>query len=43
LRTVQASATLGWSLHVIDNAGHLPHVEQPDVFLDALGAATTQQ
>ena len=44
LRTAQAaSATLGWSLHVIDDAGHLPHVEQPDAFLDALAAATTEQ
>jgi pimeloyl-ACP methyl ester carboxylesterase len=38
-----ASATLGWPLHVIDDAGHLPHVEQPNAFLDALAAATTQQ
>jgi len=38
-----ASATLGWPLHVIDDAGHLPHVEQPDAFLSALAAATTQQ
>jgi pimeloyl-ACP methyl ester carboxylesterase len=37
-----ASATLGWPLHVIDDAGHLPHVEQPDAFLDAL-AATAEQ
>jgi pimeloyl-ACP methyl ester carboxylesterase len=38
-----ASATLGWPLHVIDDAGHLPHVEQPNAFLDALAAATTEQ
>ena len=38
-----ASATLGWSLHVIDDAGHLPHVEQPDAFLAALAAATAEQ
>ena len=37
-----ASSTLGWPLHVIDDAGHLPHVEQPNAFLDALAAATAQ-
>lgn len=31
-----ASARLGWPLHVIDDAGHVPHIEQPDVFLHAL-------
>lgn len=30
------SARLDWPLHVIDRAGHLPHVEQPDAFADAL-------
>lgn len=30
------SARLGWPLQVIDGAGHLPHVEQPDAFVDAL-------
>jgi pimeloyl-ACP methyl ester carboxylesterase len=38
-----ASATLGWPLHVIDDAGHLPHVEQPNAFLDALAVATAEQ
>jgi pimeloyl-ACP methyl ester carboxylesterase len=38
-----ASVTLGWPLHVIDDAGHLPHVEQPEAFLDALAAATAKQ
>ena len=28
-----ASARLGWPLHVIDGAGHVPHIEQPDAFL----------
>ena len=28
-----ASATLGWPLHVIDDAGHVPHLERPDAFL----------
>lgn len=31
-----ASAKLGWPLHMIDEAGHLPHVEQPPAFVDAL-------
>ncbi|MFG1816196.1 alpha/beta fold hydrolase [Kribbella sp. NPDC049174] len=30
----EASATLGWSLQVIDDAGHVPHIEQPDAFLE---------
>lgn len=33
-----ASAATGWPLHVIDDAGHVPFVEQPDAFLDALAA-----
>ena len=31
-----ASARLGWPLHVIDDAGHVPHIEQPDAFLEVL-------
>jgi pimeloyl-ACP methyl ester carboxylesterase len=31
-----ASARLGWPLHVIDDAGHVPHIERSDAFLDAL-------
>jgi 2-hydroxymuconate-semialdehyde hydrolase len=31
-----ASARLGWPLHVIDNAGHAPHIERPESFLAAL-------
>ena len=30
----EASARLGWSLQVIDDAGHVPHIEQPDAFLE---------
>jgi pimeloyl-ACP methyl ester carboxylesterase len=30
------SARLGWPLHVIDGAGHVPHVERPEAFLQAL-------
>jgi 2-hydroxymuconate-semialdehyde hydrolase len=31
----EASARLGWSLQVIDDAGHVPHIEQPDAFAGA--------
>jgi len=37
LRTAQiASARHGWPLHVIDDAAHVPHVEQPERFVAAL-------
>ena len=29
---------VGWPLHVIEDAGHVPHLEQPGAFLEALGA-----
>jgi pimeloyl-ACP methyl ester carboxylesterase len=38
-----ASTRLGWPLHVIDDAGHVPHIEQPQAFLDALADATKEQ
>jgi 2-hydroxymuconate-semialdehyde hydrolase len=31
-----ASERLGWPLRVVDGAGHVPHVERPDAFLEAL-------
>jgi pimeloyl-ACP methyl ester carboxylesterase len=31
-----ASDRLGWPLRVVDDAGHVPHVEQPEAFLRAL-------
>lgn len=34
-----ASSALGWPLHVIDDAGHVPHLEQPDRFVRALSEA----
>ena len=34
-----ASNSLGWPLHLIDDAAHAPHLEQPDGFLRALNAA----
>jgi len=40
LRLAHAASTrFGWPLHVIDDAGHIPHVEQPEAFLDALEEA----
>ena len=34
-----ASARLGWPLHVVDDAGHVPHVERPEAFLRSLHEA----
>jgi 2-hydroxymuconate-semialdehyde hydrolase len=31
-----ASARLGWPLRVVEDAGHVPHIEQTDRFLEAL-------
>ena len=31
-----AAGRLGWPLHVIEDAGHVPHIEQSDAFLEAL-------
>ncbi len=31
-----ASARHGWPLHVIDDAAHAPHIEQPEAFVEAL-------
>lgn len=31
-----AAAVQGWPLHVIEGAGHVPHLEQPDAFLETL-------
>lgn len=31
-----AAARHGWPLHVIERAAHVPHVEQPDQFVDVL-------
>lgn len=40
LRTAEeASARYGWPLHVIEDAGHISLVEQPEAFLRALQAA----
>ncbi|HEU0023753.1 MAG TPA: alpha/beta hydrolase [Thermoleophilaceae bacterium] len=32
------SARLGWPMHVIEGAGHVPHVEQPEAFVRVLHA-----
>ena len=34
-----ASTRLGWPLHVVDEAAHVPHLEQPDSFVDCLTTA----
>ena len=34
-----ASAKFGWPLHVVEDAGHVPHMEQPERFLTALREA----
>jgi pimeloyl-ACP methyl ester carboxylesterase len=34
-----ASSKFGWPLHVVEDAGHVPHIEQPEGFLRTLGAA----
>ena len=33
------SARLGWPLRVIDDAGHVPHIERPEAFLAALSTS----
>jgi 2-hydroxymuconate-semialdehyde hydrolase len=35
----EASRRLGWPLHVVDQAGHVPHIEQTEAFLRALDDA----
>jgi pimeloyl-ACP methyl ester carboxylesterase len=34
--TQRVGAELGWPLAVIEDAGHLPHLEQPNAFAAAL-------
>jgi pimeloyl-ACP methyl ester carboxylesterase len=38
-RTQRVGAQLGWPLAVVEDAGHLPHLEQPDAFAAALRSA----
>lgn len=35
----ETSARFGWPLTIIDGAGHLPHVEQPDAFVEAVAGS----
>ncbi len=37
----RAASILGWPLHVIDGAGHAPHIEQPDAFVRTLSTIET--
>ena len=38
-----ARARLGLPLHVVDDAGHVPHIEAPGAFADALARATADR
>lgn len=38
-----AHDSLGWPLHVIEDAGHVPFVEQPDAYLETLAAVIAQR
>ncbi len=38
----EASGRFGWPLYPIDDCGHVPHVECPDAFVDALHAAIAE-
>jgi pimeloyl-ACP methyl ester carboxylesterase len=35
----RASGRLGWPLHVVEDAGHVPHMEKPEAFVRTLSAA----
>jgi 2-hydroxymuconate-semialdehyde hydrolase len=37
----EASSTLEWPLHVVEDAGHVPHLERPATFVRALTRALT--
>jgi pimeloyl-ACP methyl ester carboxylesterase len=37
-----ASTRLGWPLHVVDDAAHVPHIEQPAGFVDRLTDALAE-
>jgi pimeloyl-ACP methyl ester carboxylesterase len=37
-----ASAAFGWPLKVVEGAGHVPMIEQPESFMRALREALTQ-
>jgi 2-hydroxymuconate-semialdehyde hydrolase len=38
-----AGERFGWSLHVVEDAGHAAHIERPDAFLRALHVAITEE
>jgi 2-hydroxymuconate-semialdehyde hydrolase len=37
-----ASSTFGWPLHVVEDAGHVPHIEQPEAFIRVVRATLDQ-
>lgn len=44
LQTAQSASTaFAWPLRVIEGAGHVPHLEQPDAFVEALFASGSAQ
>jgi len=44
LKTAQSASTaFAWPLRVIEGAGHVPHLEQPDAFVEALFASGSAQ
>lgn len=44
LRLAEAAhKRFGWPLHIIENAGHVPFIEQPDAYLDTLAAVIDQR
>lgn len=38
-----AHAKFGWPLHIIENAGHVPFIEQPEAYLDALATVIAER
>ena len=42
-KAAATGARLGWPLHEIDGAGHIPHADQPDDFVAALRASSAPE
>jgi hypothetical protein len=38
-----ASSRYGWPLHVMDDAGHVPNVEDPTTFVSTLHGAVAEE
>ena len=37
---VDAATRFGWPIHIVEDAAHAPHIEQPEAFVDALRTIT---